>query len=578
MGRHLARTIACALVAACAAALLLASGCAGGGDAGGGDAGGTGAPAVATEVTPAQESGTMQLWQPVSGPADVTLKVASGSENKEAAAAIQHAVDVAGVNVEIHYMGSLDIMKVLQAGGEDYDAVWPASSIWISMGDTKHVVRDSASTSTTPVVLGVAKSKAIELGWADETGATTSPTTAEILAAVERGELTFAMTSATQSISGASAYLAFLGALSGHEGPLTADDLADPELTGKVSALLAGVDRSSGSSDWLKEMVVADPDAHQAMVNYESLVSQANRELEAAGHEPMLVVYPADGIAVSDSPLAYVDRGQGAEREEAFSAFQEALADDTSRLEMERVGRRTGLGGKVSFADDELVAQAFSPEWGIVGDAGVLRTVPMPSADVIRSALALYQTSLKKPSYTVWVVDYSGSMSGPGKEGVVDGLAQALDPALAAESMVQPTEGDVNVLVPFSSEPDEPVVANGSETAGLLEASRSREATGGTDVYAGLDVALELAERADADGTRTVAIVLMTDGRSETYSREDFVEAYEASGVDVPVFSIMFGDADPTQLDELSELTNGRTFDGREGDLAAVFRQVKGYN
>ena len=46
----------------------------------------------------------------------------------------------------------------------------------------------------------------------------------------------------------------------------------------------------------------------------------------------------------------------------------------------------------------------------------------------------------------------------------------------------------------------------------------------------------------------------------------------------MPIFSIMFGEADPTQLDELTTLTNGRTFDGREGDLADVFRQVKGYN
>ena len=35
------------------------------------------------------------------------------------------------------YMGSLEIMNALKAGGQDHDAVWPASSMWISMGDTK---------------------------------------------------------------------------------------------------------------------------------------------------------------------------------------------------------------------------------------------------------------------------------------------------------------------------------------------------------------------------------------------------------------------------------------------------------
>ena len=44
-----------------------------------------------------------------------------------------------------------------------------------------------------------------------------------------------------------------------------------------------------------------------------------------------------------------------------------------------------------------------------------------------------------------------------------------------------------------------------------------------------------------------------------------------------PVFSIMFGSADPTQLEELAELTHARVFDGRE-DLIGAFRSVKGYN
>ena len=37
-----------------------------------------------------------------------------------------------------------------------------------------------------------------------------------------------------------------------------------------------------------------------------------------------------------------------------------------------------------------------------------------------------------------------------------------------------------------------------------------------------------------------------------------FQTAYEAFGADVPVFSIMFGSADPTQLEELAELTHAR--------------------
>lgn len=551
--------------------------------------GGIGLPGFPTATAPEGDSTTVsgvsqdlgenvELFEPLRGSATVRLKIASGSENKEAAEAIAYAVEQSGVAVEMHYMGSLDIMATLEAGGEDYDAVWPASSMWISMGDSNHIVRESKSTSTTPVVFGIAKSKAIELGWADGDGTTTSPSTAEILDAVRSGDLSFSMTSATQSNSGVSAYLAFLTALSGTDGTLTAEDLEDSELTSEVASLLAGVDRSSGSSDWLKEMVVADPEAHQAMVNYESLVSQANRELGEAGCEPLVAVYPSDGIAISDSPLAYVDRGQDSEVEDGFSAFQKALSDDEATLALERVGRRCGLGGKLLHADDGEVQRAFSASWGIVQDASALKSIPLPAGDVIERALTLYQTALKKPSYTVWVVDYSGSMYGEGKEGVISGLEQALDSQLAAESMIQPTEGDVNVFIPFAGSAGAPVMAQGSDTSDLLDAAREREADGGTDMYAGLLEALKLAGEAKDEGGYTVAIALLSDGVSDTMGRDTFLEAYGQAGGDIPVFSIMFGDADPTQLDELSEVTNGRTFDGRSGDLASVFRQVKGYN
>lgn len=521
-------------------------------------------------------SGNTQTFSPGSGKATETLKIASGSENKEAASAIQKAVDASGVAVEMHYMGSLDIMQLLENGADGYDAVWPASSIWVSMGDTNHLVKDAQSTSTTPVVFGVAKSKAVELGWADDSGATKSVSTAQIIDAVSSGKLAFAMTSATQSNSGASAYLAFLTALAGTDQPLTASQLDDPTLQQKVTQLLSGVDRSSGSSDWLKDMVVKDPDAHPAMVNYESLVVQANKELEQAGHEPMLVIYPADGIAVSDSPLGYVDCGQG--KEDAFSSFQGALGSDDAKLELERVGRRTGLGGRVANPDDDGVKQAFRSDWGISTDASVLKAVPLPAADVTEKALSLYQTKLRRPSHTIWAVDYSGSMAGDGKQGVVDGLNQALDPERASQSMIQPADGDTNEVIAFSDRVLGSMTARGSDTSELLSTVEGTDSGGGTDIYLGLEEALKAAEAEQAKGDGTVAIVLMTDGRSETGNKDKFFESYRSSGLDVPVFSIMFGDADSSQLDELSDLTNGKTFDGRSDDLASVFRTVKGYN
>ncbi|KAA8821124.1 vWA domain-containing protein [Bifidobacterium vespertilionis] len=564
MGKRILRAVA---ALAAGAMMLAGSGCA--------SLNGNGSNG--TNGTP-QNSDKVQTFTPSGGKASATLNIASGSENREVAAAVQKAADESGVAVTLNYMGSLDIMAALEnggtSGGTTYDAVWPASSMWISMGDTKHLVKDAASTSTTPIVFGIEKPKAVELGWADASGKTKPVATTDIIDAVTSGKLKFSMTSATQSNSGASAYLAFATALTGKNEPLSADDLNNADLQSKVAALLKGVDRSSGSSDWLKDMVVANPDRFDAMVNYESLVIQANKQLTQAGHDPLLAVYPADGIAVSDSPLGYVDRGQNLK--DAFSKFQQALQSKDSKLEFERAGRRTGLGGTLTYASDAQVQQSFKADWGINTDASALKTIALPAANVIDQALSVYQTALRKPSYTIWVVDYSGSMKGEGKQGVVDGLNAALNPEQAKASRIEPSGKDVNILIPFASKADEPVTANGSDTASLLSAAANRDPRGGTNIYDGLSKAI--AQLPSNVSDYTTAIVLMTDGMSETGDRSKFQSDYAAKGQGLPIFSIMFGDADPTQLDEIASLSNAKVFDGRSGDLAAVFRQVKGYN
>ena len=68
----------------------------------------------------------------------------------------------------------------------------------------------------------------------------------------------------------------------------------------------------------------------------------------------------------------------------------------------------------------------------------------------------------------------------------------------------------------------------------------------------------------------------MTDGQSVN-DQHEFEDAVSEYGADIPVFSITFGDADPTQLEELAEMTGGRVFDGTQ-DLTEAFRNVKGYN
>ena len=41
--------------------------------------------------------------------------------------------------------------------------------------------------------------------------------------------------------------------------------------------------------------------------------------------------------------------------------------------------------------------------------------------------------------------------------------------------------------------------------------------------------------------------------------------------------TILFGEADPQQMQELARVTSGRMFDGRK-DMITAFREAKGYN
>lgn len=208
-----------------------------------------------------------------------TIKILSGSENKELSDILDECADETGVTIEMTYQGSVDIMHTLQSGADEYDAVWPASSLWISLGDTAHKVKYNASVYTTPVVFGIRRSLAQQLGFVG-----TEVSVSDISDAIQTGQLSFCMTSATQSNSGASAYIGFLYALLGKTDTLTESDLESESLKRDISRLLSGIDRSSGSSDWLKDMFLAGN--FDAMVNYECLISGIPEQITAVIHMP----------------------------------------------------------------------------------------------------------------------------------------------------------------------------------------------------------------------------------------------------------------------------------------------------
>ncbi|MEL6267903.1 MAG: substrate-binding domain-containing protein, partial [Pseudomonadota bacterium] len=447
-----------------------------------------------------------------------SLTIVSGSENKALEPIIADWGADNGVAVEVSYLGSVDIARELGRGAEGrFDAVWPANSLWIALGDSARVVRHDESILRSPVVLGLRRSIAERLGWIGRDDITI----AMIQEAARADAFRLAMTSATQSNSGASAYIGFLYAQAGNPDLLGMAHLADPAVLAGTSDLLQQIDRSSGSSGWLKDALVANPGAYDAMINYEAIVLEANRALAASGEETLYLVYPADGLAVADSPLGYVDRGDAA-REEAFLALKAHLLTPAVQDELLALGRRAGLLGLSAGDADPRV---WNPDWG-VDLARAITPVPTPPADVIAEALRLYQTELRKPSLTVWILDVSGSMEGEPLAQLKQAMGLILDPEAAALNLLQPSQRDITVILPFSSVPHPPVTVAGGDPAQLsqaLSAVQRLRADGGTDLYAAIMRALELLAPAHADGTlfdHLPAIVAMTDGASDTANRQ----------------------------------------------------------
>ncbi|MDR0598310.1 MAG: VWA domain-containing protein [Treponema sp.] len=495
------------------------------------------------------------------------LAILSGSENRDLEFLLEDFCGKNSASIRISYMGSLDIMQILRQGGAEYDAVWPANSIWISLGDTSFRVKRQTSVYQTPVVFGIKKSVARRLGFTDR-----DVSVSDILAAIRSKKLTFCMTSATQSNSGACAYISFLYAFLGNPEMIRSGDLDNPALQQSVSELLGGVNRSSGSSDWLKDLFLSSD--YDAMVNYETLIISANRRLREEGREALYAVYPKEGVAMADSPLGYIDKGN-AEKETLFKKLQDYLLSSPVQLAIQKTGRRTGfipISGKSR--------NAFNADDGIDINK-TLSVVKMPDAATIEKALELYQEKLRKPSLTFYCLDFSGSMEGAGEAQIKEAMRNLLDQNIAKANLLGAGEKDESVFILFNSGIRQIISVSGNDPKELLDVYYQINAArpgGGTNMYEPIILCFDLMGRRNAGGYISSVIVL-TDGESEDYF-EEFSERYRTAGMeslDVPVFSIMFGDANQKQLDSLASLTRARVFDGKT-DLTTAFRNAKGYN
>lgn len=491
------------------------------------------------------------------------LRIISSSENEDLENVIKNYAESENINVEIEYAGTLDIMEKLNSG-EEYDAVWASNSIWLYMLNSSIKTANSKSTSTNPVVFAVRESKAKELGFVGK-----DIYTKDIVDSIKAGNLKFSMANPTQTNSGATAYLGLLYTLAGNPEVLKEEDLQNDELKESLISLFSGLERSSGSEDFLEEMFLNG--SYEAVVTYESSIININKKLQETGEETLYVLYPIDGVSISDSPFAYINNGNE-EKEEAFLKIQKYILSDEGQKELAATGRRTWFGGINKNADKSI----FNPDWGIDTTRYIV-PIKFPSTKIIQEALSIYQTELRKPIHAVFGLDYSGSMSGEGYKELTSAMEYILNEEEAGKDLLQFSAKDKITVIPFSTDViDVWSTNNGIETNNLISNIRKLKPTGSTNIYDTSIEALNILSKEDLT-KYNASVILMTDGQSNMGYFSDLQKTYFKLKKDIPIYSITFGDAYYEELQDIADLTNAKVFDGKT-DLLKAFKEVRGYN
>ena len=168
-------------------------------------------------------------------------------------------------------------------------------------------------------------------------------------------------------------------------------------------------------------------------------------------------------------------------------------------------------------------------------------------------------------------------MYGEGNNQLTEAMEYILNEEEASKNLLQFSSKDKITIIPFNHNIlGTYTTENGVDTKDLINKITSTSVSGGTDIYLPAMKGLEILSQEDLE-TYNVSVVLMTDGASNYNRIDELTRLYRQTEKDIPIFSIMFGDAEEEQLQDIADLTNAKIFDGKT-NLLEAFKQVRGYN
>jgi Ca-activated chloride channel family protein len=492
-----------------------------------------------------------------------TLTVLAGSEVKDLEPLLPDLRKATGVSLVMKYSGTLEGAEAI-SGGAATDVAWFANGNYLSLlpgAGSRVVAREKIMLS--PVVIGVKKSVADRFGWTDNPNVTWK----DIQITSADGKFRFAMTNPAASNSGLTALIGVASALSGSSDSIDTGTINKDALR----AFFKGQALTAGSSGFLADSYLRDQDTVDGIINYESILLSLNNGGKL--HEPLVLVYPKEGIVTADYPFLLLNDAKRAAYDKVTAYLR---SPDVQKRIMTDTLRRPAIPGiplDARFTTQTLIE------------------LPYPAKlETIDALITAYLDEVRRPASAVFVLDVSGSMEGDR----LDKLKAAMKALTGTDTSItgqftrfraheQVTivtfAGEIEDTREFTIDDTKP---DGPDMTAIRAYIDGLQTFDSTAIYTGLEKAYEVIGTSQAsDPDRLFSIVLMTDGENNAgVTPEDFTTDYHTLAAPVQavhVYPVLFGDASKDAMAAIATLTGGTVFDATTTSLLTIFKQIRGY-
>lgn len=450
----------------------------------------------------------------------VRLRVLASPELADLGPVLTELKRATGVELAMEHRGTVEASRSL-AG---FDLAWLSTNRFLRLRDAEPAL--STSIMLSPVVLGVRPGKRSVLG--------EQPTWADVADRAALGEFRFGMADPRVSGGGMAALIGVATAAAGTGAALRTEDVS----CDRIQGFLAG--RGFSAADPVDEFVRSGVDgvvAHES----ELLALNASGRLSA----PLEIVYPRDGIVLSDYPLMLVEPAHRAAYDRIVAWLRSAEAQ---QMISERTFRRP-------------VDPATPRGEKLRADIGT--ALYFPSSQEVIDRLLVFHDRAGEGRQVIFVLDYSTSMRGARIAGLREAFA-------SLNGFDRFYVGETVTIVRFAGTvlQERSITVRGKQDLdALLAVVASDDLRDHTAIWGALDHALRLA-RGEA------SVVLMTDG--ENNAGPSVNEFLRVGRGEVPVYPIRFGEADRAELDRVAQASGGRLVEAGAKSLLEAVREIRG--